>query len=520
MKVVTARQMQALDRETIEGVGIPGAVLMENAARGLARHLVDYCPAARTGRVVVLAGRGNNGGDGHAVARILNGWGARVEVFLLADPQDVSGDARINLDALFKLGIPVFEMPNEFADPGRRIGHADAVVDALFGTGLSKVVTGRYADAIERINRARGFVCSVDLPSGLSADSGEALGAAVHADLTVTFGLPKIAHVTYPGVVYCGDVEVVDIGIPPSVVDSAEIPLAATEAGEVTAFLGEPRTADAHKGHFGHLLVLAGSAGMTGAAVLTARAAARVGAGLVTCGIPQPIAVSVESRLLDAMTIPLSATRTGSFAETAATRAVAAAKQRSAIAIGPGLSTAGQTAKFVHSVLSRADVPAVVDADALNCIGRRHAVFKRRKAPTVLTPHPGEMARLTGRPTAEIQADRIGAARALASATGCVVLLKGAATVIANPDGEARINPTGNPGLATGGAGDVLTGLIGGLLAQGVGAFEAAWAGAYLHGLAADRAAADVGERALVAGDVIDALPDVLLAVEAGDPIG
>jgi NAD(P)H-hydrate epimerase len=517
MKVVTAEIMRRLDERAIREIGVPGVVLMENAGRGTARAIAEKFPEALRGRVVVLAGRGNNGGDGFVVARVLRDQGAAVEVFLLAQLDDVTGDARVFLNAARACGVPVREFPDRDRLPDEfRLDDADLIVDALLGTGLSKEATGAVAEAIARVNASDAWVVAVDLPSGLSADTGRPLGDAVRADLTVTFGLMKLAHVTYPGLDCCGEVVLVDIGIPARVVDEAGIPFTLVEDADVTLPLVRARDARAHKGTFGHLLVLAGSRGFTGAGVLATRAAARMGAGLVTLGCPRGIATSVESRLLDAMTLPLPETDAGVFAESAAASALGALESRTALAIGPGMTIDHAAARFVRAVLAKSAVPAVVDADALNALAGHLGTLRDRKAPTILTPHPGEAARLLGCSSADVQDDRIGGATRLAIDTGAIVVLKGARTVTATPDDRVFINPTGNPGLASGGTGDVLTGMIGGLLAQREDPLWCALAGVYLHGLAADRAAIRTGERALVAGDVLDELPRLLAAIESG----
>lgn len=517
MKVVTAGMMRKLDERTIRGIGIPGAVLMENAGRGAVRALLKHCPEAGSGRAVVLAGRGNNGGDGHVIARILHDLGAEVTIVLLADAGKVTGDARINLDAARRMGVPIVEAPNRgrFDEVRGLLSPARVIVDAMLGTGLSKDVRGVYARAVEIVNGHRAFVLAVDLPTGLSVDTGRPLGCAVSADLTVTFGLPKLAHVTFPGLEYCGVVEVVDIGIPKAVVDAADIPCELVEE-DMLSRLAETRPGNAHKGNFGHLLVLAGSTGFTGAGVMAARGAARMGAGLVTLGCPRGITAGVEARLLDAMTLPLPQTAAGSFSRTAATKAIAALKGKTALAIGPGISTADATRHFAHAVLTRARVPAVVDADALNCLAGRLTALRKREAPTILTPHPGEMARLMRCTSASVQKDRIGSATSFAKRHGVIVLLKGARSVTAAPDGRVFINPTGNPGLAAGGSGDVLTGMIAGLLAQGEDPVQSTVVAAFIHGLAADRVGRRIGWRAMVPGDVLEELPAVLGEIENG----
>lgn len=518
MKVVTAKTMQKLDHRTIADIGIPGIVLMEIAGRGAAACLVNYFPLAQVGRVTVLAGPGNNGGDGYVIARRLSVLGAEVQIILLAERKKVTGDALINLEVAEKLGIPIHEWigDDNLGDLDLLLKRSDVIVDALLGTGLSKPVKGIFARVIDLVNASDAYVLAVDLPSGLSADTGNPLGRAVQADLTVTFGLPKVAHVSYPGLDYCQDVEVVDIGIPTSVIQQEKINCELIEPKQVIGRMAHPRPAASHKGIFGHLLVLAGSEGMTGASVLTTRAAACVGAGLVTLGLPKGIAASVEPRLLNSMTLRLPQTKSGSFSAAAAALAIKALKSRDALALGPGLSTDTGTGRFVQAVLSGSDRPAVVDADALNLLAKNIETLIDRKAPTILTPHPGEMARLLKTSIAKVQTDRLSAASRLARKTGAVVVLKGAVTVTVEPSGQAYFNQSGNPGLATGGSGDVLTGMIGGFLAQGIPPFEAAVDAVYLHGLAADRVLERTGMRAMVAGDLLAELPEMFAEIEDG----
>jgi len=517
MKVVTAQMMRELDRRTIEEIGVKGLVLMENAGLGTAEAIDENFPGVQFARVVVIAGRGNNGGDGYVVARHLSSWGAEVLVVLLCRKQEVQGDAAVNLEILGRLGVEVVEAPDESALDGQadQILGADIVVDAVFGTGLRRKVEGLYARAIDLINGFPGPVVSVDIPSGLNADTGQPMGDAVFADLTVTFGLPKLGHILYPGAIHCGSLELVDIGIPSGVVDEADIPYSLVERGQIQAnFL--PRKPDAHKGSFGHLLVLAGSPGFTGAAIMTGQAAARVGAGLVTVGCPAGVNPILEAHLTEVITRPLPESAAGTFSKKAATQVMDLLKNKSALALGPGITTDPEVRQLVARLVEKADVPLVLDADGLNCLEGKLALLRKRKADTVLTPHPGEMARLVRSTAEKVNRDRVGVARKFAERHGVHVVLKGAGTVTACPDGQVFINTTGNPGMASGGTGDVLTGMIAGFMAQGMPAREAALTGVFLHGLAGDEAALRVGERALLAGDILEELPAVIRGFEQG----
>ena len=505
MIAVTAAEMRALDRWTIEH-GTPGHVLMERAGAGASRVLRERLRQPR-GAVVVVCGRGNNGGDGFVIARHLRRARVPVEVWLAARPEDVQGDAARMLAKWRRLRGPVRTLATA-ADVDalcRRLAGAAAVVDALFGTGLNAPVTGLAADVIAAINGCGAPALAVDIASGLSADTGMPLGTAVRATVTATFGYPKVGQLIYPGVEHTGLLAVVDIGIPPAALAAVGPRTALLEEEEVGRLL-PPRPRDAHKGRFGHVLVIAGSRGKTGAALLATQAAARAGAGLTTLAVPAPLQPVVESQVREAMTAALPA-----GTDDAALDALLDA--RSAIACGPGLGLAEETRALVANVVRRARVPLVLDADGLNAVAGT-GLLRARGGPTVITPHPGEMARLVGSDTAHVQGDRLGVAREFARAEGVVVVLKGARTIIARPDGGAAISPTGNPGMASGGTGDVLAGIIGGLLAQGLAPYDAAVLGVFAHGAAGDAVAARQGEVGLLAGDIAAELPATLARLQ------
>lgn len=494
-----AEAMRALDRHTIEVLGVPGEVLMESAGRAV----VEVVLARRPSRVHVVCGPGHNGGDGLVAARHLAALGVAVDVALLAEPR---GDAAAQWERARAAGVR----------EGDGVG-ADLIVDAVFGTGLARAVEGPAARAIERINEAGVPVVAVDLPSGLDADRGAELGVAVRATETVTFGLPKPGLALEPGRSLAGRITVARIGIPdhaPGVVPDARVwtPAAAAE------HLPE-RPADGHKGRFGHVLVAAGSQGKTGAAALAARAALRAGAGLVSVACPAGVNDILEQKCTEAMTEPVPDTPSRAFAAAAEDALLALAESRDVVALGPGIGREPETEAMVRSLVKRLTKPLVLDADGLNAFQGRPEELRA----SVITPHPGEAARLLGISSAEIQADRLGAARRLAEVTGAVVVLKGAATVIAAREGPPLINPTGGPALATGGSGDVLTGVVAAFLAQGLPARDAAGLGAFVHGLAADLAMGAAGGAAaaarvgLLAGELADALPRALAAL-AGCP--
>lgn len=508
MKIVTAAQMQLLDRRTITDAHIPGKVLMERAGEGVVNHLEQRFGPARGKWVAIFCGKGNNGGDGLVVARRLHRRRARVHVVLLAPASDFSPDAAAMYRQFVTVAGRSSVKPFRSTDQVQALlESSDLVIDALLGTGLSADVAGNYAAAIELINRAGKPVIAVDIPSGLHADNGAVLGRAVRATMTVTLGLPKQGLYLGPGIDHAGTVHIVDIGIPPAYVDLIETRLILMT--QATALRALPnRLASAHKGTFGHAGIIAGSVGKTGAAALAARAAFRVGVGLVTVATPNSVNDVLEAKLLETMTLPLPETKARTLARSGFDRIVAFIQARTAVAIGPGLSTHPETVELVQSLMKHLDRPAVLDADALNALTGRASLLTACKIPPILTPHPGEMARLEIGATAQtVNADRIGIARRFARERGVYVVLKGARTVMARPDGLVAICPTGNPGMATAGTGDVLTGMIVGLLAQGVPAWEAACAATYFHGAAGDLAAQHLGQAGMVAGDVIAQIP-------------
>ena len=507
--LATAEEMRRADRRATERYGVPSVLLMENAGRGAVEALERVLGPVPRRRVVVVCGKGNNGGDGFVVARHLLGRGARVSTWLVGRADEVQGDARVNLDALQRAGERVTEATDPAGDAFARlraeVKGADIVVDALLGTGVRGPATGPIGAAIEAINASRRPVCALDLPSGLPADGEAPAGPVVRADLTVTFGLPKVGLVLPTGAACAGRVEIADLGIPRAWLGEG-IPTALLEPADVRAALPR-RPVDAHKGTYGHLLVVAGSIGRTGAAVLACLGALRTGTGLVTCAIPASQQPVVAAQLSEAMTEPLPETAARTLSAKAVERIVELLPRMDAIALGPGVGLDGETRAAVQALVRDAARPMVVDADALTALAGRLEVCRDAPAPRLLTPHPGEAARLLACAIAEVQADRIATARRLAAESGAVVALKGARTVVASPDGQVTVNPTGNPGMATGGTGDVLTGVAGGLLAQGLAPAAALGAAVYLHGLAGDLAAETRGEAGLVAGDVADAVP-------------
>jgi NAD(P)H-hydrate epimerase len=513
--VLTAAEMREADRRTIEEVGLPGAVLMENAGTAAAGALRERFPAAR--RPVILCGKGNNGGDGFVIARRLLDLGPAT--LLVGTRAEVRGDARLHMGAYERSGGVVVEVSDGAAWAEQRpvLERAEVIVDALLGTGLRQQPEGLVAQAIADVatwHERRGTpVVAVDIPSGLPSDTGEVAWRTIAATLTVTFAAHKYGLVLPPASDRVGEVRVVDIGIPEAVIRAVPPTLWLLDRTDA-AQAWPPRPAGAHKGTFGHVLVIAGSVGKSGAAVLSALGALRAGAGLVTVATCQGALALVAQGRPELMTEPLPGER---FVDDAAvTRALSLAEKCDAVVVGPGLGQERATRGFVRALVRGCPVPLVIDADGLNALaasGREAAALDvlRRERATVVTPHPGEMSRLAATTTDQVQRRRLETARALAAETGAVVVLKGQRTLVADPTGKAAVNPTGNPGLATGGTGDVLSGILGALLARGCDGWTAATAGVFAHGHAADRAAERLGEEALLAGDLLDALPEALV---------
>jgi len=512
MKVVTAAEMRAIDREAIQAVGIPGPVLMENAGRGVA-EAVRQLPEAPRG-VAVLCGKGNNGGDGFVVARYLHQWGFPVRVYLFGAPEEAKGDARIHLAACRAAGVKVEAVAEQAAAAASHACHNSAVVvDALLGTGLSGRVEGVLAEALEamRANRPERVV-AVDIPSGLDSDCGKEWGAVTPADCTVTFAFPKLGHYLGRGPDLCGRLVVHDIGIPPWCAEKLPVRAELLEPAAVADWL-KPFARTAHKGVRGKVLLVAGSPGLTGAACLAAEAALRVGAGMAYMVVPRSLNPIFEVKLTEVITLPAEETATQTLAAEALELVESRAQECEAMVVGPGLSRERQTAWLVRQIVQSCQKPLTLDADALNALADDLTPLQYRQAPTILTPHIGEMARLSGKENSEVLFDAVNVARSFAMEHGVIVVLKQARTLIATPQGEVCINSTGNPGMATAGSGDVLSGAIGGLLAQGLTPLQAAAAGVHLHGLAGDMASAALGERSVLAGDILSRLAQALQAL-------
>lgn len=507
MRILNATQMREADRQTIEDVGIPSLVLMENAGRQVVAAIEAAYEERLSGRVAVLCGRGSNGGDGFVIARTLVQRGIDAGVFVIGSVGDVHGDARINLDILGRLGVPVVEVGDEqsWELHSSEISRCTLIVDAIVGIGLRSGFGGMMETIVADVNAFDIPIVSVDLPSGLSADTPHRVGDCIDASMTVTLATPKLPLVLPPGEAYAGDVVIADIGIPHDVIEGLDGQYIELLTPGRIAEVVQPRSADSHKGDFGRVTVVAGSRGKTGAAYLAAMAALRSGAGLVTIGIPASCLPVVASLAPEFMTEPLRENADGELTGDAVERVLEL--EQDVVACGPGLGRGPGVGEFVRAVLDRGTAPLVLDADALTVLaGDPGRLIGRDDREVIITPHPGEMARLIGSSIDEVQANRIEVASDFATTHGVYVVLKGHRTIIATPQGRVAINPTGNAGMATGGTGDVLTGMIAAWLAQLLDAEEACRLAVFLHGAAGDLAEANEGQTSMTATDLLEYL--------------
>ena len=511
MRILNAAQMREADRFTIEDIGIPSLVLMENAGRQVVAAMEAAYEARLDGRVAILCGRGNNGGDGFVVARTLLQRGIDTAVFVIGAVADVRGDARTNLEILGRLGVTVVEINDEQAWELHfsEISQCTLLVDAMFGTGLSSPLGGMLETVVADVNASGIPIVSIDLPSGLSADTPQLVGDCIDAAMTVTLASPKLPLVLPPGESHAGDVVIADIGIPHEVLNGLDGRRIELLTPEQLRELVEPRTAESHKGDFGRVTIVAGSRGKTGAAHLAAMGALRSGAGLVTVATPGSCLPIVASMGAEFMTEPLPESKEGSVTKAAIERILE--MRHDVIACGPGLGRAPAVGEFVRALIQRSDVPLVLDADALTVLADDPAALMGREdRDVIITPHPGEMARLIGGTVEDVQNNRIEVAADFATTHHLYVVLKGHRTIVATPDGSVYINPTGNAGMATGGTGDLLTGMITAWLAQLLDAEAACRLAVFLHGAAGDLAEADEGQVSMTATDVLGYLGDAL----------
>ncbi|CUH96282.1 Bifunctional NAD(P)H-hydrate repair enzyme Nnr [Propionispora sp. 2/2-37] len=514
MKAATAEQMRKIDNLAMDQYKIPGIVLMENAGKALAEAIEAALYGVNEKKVCIFAGKGNNGGDGFVAARHLSNRGAKIKVFLFCPKDQISGDAALNLQVLLRMGVDIVEVTGirDWDKVKIGISFADCLVDALLGTGFKGEITGNMAQVIDLINLAGKIVVAADIPSGVHADNGQVGKTAVRARHTVTFGLYKPGLLFHPGCEYAGRITLADIGIPGMLLVDPEIKQNMVTQQEVTDTL-KPRHPAAHKGICGHVLAVAGSPGLTGAAVLCSEAAMRAGAGLVTLGIAAGLNDVLAIKLTEVMTKALPEHTDGVLGNEAWETISLLSARCQVLAVGPGLGRHEATQALVETIIKQAQCPLVLDADALFAISGNTGVLAEAQALPVLTPHPGEMARLTGLSISDINENKTDIARMAAAEWQAIVVLKGAPTVTAFPDGEIFINTTGNAGMATAGSGDVLTGVIAGLVAQGLSSHDAAVSGVYVHGLAGD-IAAQRGITGMMAADIVRALPEAIYRIQ------
>ncbi|HBF38075.1 MAG TPA: bifunctional ADP-dependent NAD(P)H-hydrate dehydratase/NAD(P)H-hydrate epimerase, partial [Firmicutes bacterium] len=489
-----AEQMKRIDWLTQEQFGVSSAILMERAAIAVMDAMEERYGALSGKRIYICCGKGNNGGDGFALARLLTEKMAHVTTVLAFEGNSVQGLAAQNMQLAIRFGVQT-KLWNELTS--NELREADIIIDALLGTGAIGEPSGPVAELISAVNRCGKPVVAVDIPSGVFVDTGGVNDIAIKADLTVTFGLPKPGLLCYPGVENTGQLIIRQVGFPRQLIEDEALHLNFLTDSDIRLLLPK-RPSTAHKGTNGHLLVIGGSMGMTGAAVLASLAGLRIGCGLVTAGVRQDLSIVEKPAEVMLMPWPELTHRWDNF---------------QSFVFGPGLTTTEDGESFLFELLEHGQAPLVIDADGLNLMANNPKFFKHFQQPVVLTPHPGEMSRLSGMTVAEIQADRIGVARRFAEEWQVTLVLKGARTIVAAADGKVFINPTGNPGMATGGTGDVLAGVIGGLIAQGLEATDAAIAGVYLHGLAGDIAASELGPIGLIASDIISVLPNAIKRV-------
>ncbi|MCX5804503.1 MAG: NAD(P)H-hydrate dehydratase [Proteobacteria bacterium] len=514
MKVLTPERMAKYDEYAIKTWGIPSAVLMENAGRNMYRLMKERYLEGKH-RIAIFCGRGNNGGDGFVIARYALEAGYNVRVFILCKKKDLQSDAALNMGLYASIGGNIVEIDDTFALVKRGIQHADIIIDAIFGTGLSKPVTGREKAVIEQINESGKPVIAVDIPSGIDGKTGAPLGCAVRAIHTFTFAYPKIGQILYPGAYHTGKLTIIDISIPSFIEKKIGFDGYIIDGAMLKNALKE-RNPWSHKGTYGHAVVIAGSPGKTGAAHMASMAALKIGAGLVTLIIPESLNNIMEVKLTEVMTYPVADNGTGCFALSSYDRIKAFVEDKDVIIIGPGLSQNQETMELVRKLYVNIDKPFIVDADGINAFQGYVGIIGKAKRNAVFTPHPGELARLTGLSTKEINEDRIGAGRQFVKETGINLVLKGARTVVFSATGDIFINPTGNPALAKGGSGDILTGFIGGCASQGCSLVESSIAGVYLHGYLADDWVVASTDMDLIAGDLLAGLGKAIQDIRDG----
>ena len=518
MKILTTSQMRQVEQECAK-IGLPPSVLMENAGKAVAEEVRRILGTIDQQHILILIGPGNNGGDGLVAARHLHDWGAKVSLYLFS--QRTPDDPNFNL--VQERGITCVEVTQ---DEGldrldELLSSANAVIDAMFGTGKSRPLRGIFLQALDRVSRAKKrqpgiHIIALDLPSGLNADTGAVDPACLYADNTITLGFPKPGLLNPPGAERAGKVTVADIGIPTYLAE--QVNKEVTNSDWAKLFLPE-RPLEANKGSFGRVLVVAGSINYIGAAYLACSGALRVGAGLVTLATAHSLQPILASKLTEVTYLPLPESGPGIISPEAARLIHQELSHYNVLLLGCGLGQSQSAIRFIQAALLRLKLeppPLVLDADALNTLAKTPKWWQQLTDNAILTPHPGEMARLTGLPIDKIQSDRAGIAKRMAVEWHKIIVLKGAYTVIAAPDGQSRISPIANPGLASGGTGDVLSGVITGLVAQGLSLFDAAACGVFLHGEAGEMVKARLGDAGMIASDLLPELPLVIKQLKEG----
>lgn len=502
--------MRELDRIAIEVYSIPGIILMENAGIAVAQQAMKVLNNKPSKKVVILCGVGNNGGDGFVAARHLRNKGIPLDVFILGEPARIKGDARTNYDILLKLGVSItyIEEEKDVTAFEKALVNDSIIIDGIFGTGLHREVEGIIKEVIITTNNSGKEVIAIDIPSGVNGNDGKINGVAIQAAKTITFQLPKLGNILYPGRAYCGELMIKDIGIPQEAINSVQTKIQLITEDDITGILPQRRP-DTHKGTYGKAFIIAGSPGMTGAAILASKAALRCGGGIVKVAVPQAQMDILENKSIEAISVSLEDLQ-GNKKEF-----IERLQTEDTVAIGPGCGQSDAFFDTLGTVINNTTVPIVIDADGLNVLAKNLNILKNSKAPCIITPHPGEMARLTGLSIEVINKERIKVTKDFSEKWGVITLLKGAATVIADPEGNVYINTTGNPGMATAGSGDVLTGMITGFLAQGISPIKATIIAAYLHGKAGDRGSVKLGQYSLMAGDIIKEIPCLIKEVLA-----
>lgn len=514
MKVALAKEMREIDKSAVNQYGIPEIVLMENAGAAVAKNIQKMLGLLPGRKIAIFAGKGNNGGDAFVAARHLNNYGAKVKVYIIGDIHAIDGASKINVEILKKMDIDILQVSSERDWDKVKIGLAfsDLLVDGLLGTGFHGELNGELKRMITMLNDSQKSVVAIDIPSGVEADTGKVPSVAVKAAITITFALPKIGLLLYPGADFAGKVKIAAIGLPNVLLENENIKQNMVNDNTVKCLLVK-RPVDAHKGSCGKVLVIAGSSGLTGAACLVSAAAMRTGAGVVTLAIAESLQAIVESKLTEVMTYPLPEVEKGIIGESALPVLLDLAQRYDVIEIGSGLGRNPQTFKLLQAFVEKTDKQLIIDADAIHACAKMHEVVRRAKIMPILTPHIGEMAVLANRSVQEIKDGLIAIAKEVSRLLNAIIVLKSARTVVAYPDGNVYINIKGNAGMATAGSGDVLAGVISGLFAQGLLSYSAAVAGVYLHSLAGDLAA-DSGMVGLMASDIINTLPAARLQIE------